>query len=129
MYRTIVNHNLKHRVGLVAYDNDIERVWQKQFDEGVYGSYVASTGYVKPLTDTVPNSLKYLKYSLFYSNKHSFVLRVQNLAEFQNLKVKLFNGTKLNSEVLNLSLDSVDWKESFLNGFPLTQLHQWIEIP
>lgn len=71
---------------------------------------MVSTGYVKPLTDTVSNNLKYLKYSLFYSNKHSFVLRVQNLAEFQNLKVKLFNGTKLNSEVLNLALDSVDWK-------------------
>lgn len=81
MYRTIVDHNLKHRVGLVAKINDIERVWQKEFDEGVIGTYAASTGYVKPLTDLTPsNTLKYLKYSLFYSNKHTLVLRVQNLA-------------------------------------------------
>lgn len=130
MYRTVVDHNLKHRIGLVGSRNDVERVWQKEFDEAVVGTYGATTGFVKPLTDIkLSNTLKYLKYSIFYSNKHALVFRVQNLAEFQTQKVKLFNGSKLNSDVLNLALESVDWKESFLNGFPLTKTHSWIEIP
>lgn len=45
------------------------------------------------------------------------------------MKVKLFDGSKLNSDVLSIVLESVDWKQSFLNGFPLNPVHKWVEIP
>jgi hypothetical protein len=73
-----------------------------------YGLLTPSSQQLSELT--LNNQNKYLKYSTFFSNDHTIVLRVQNLAEFESMTIKLFNNNKLNSEVLNLNLDSQDWK-------------------
>jgi hypothetical protein len=42
MYRYYDNSTFRHKIAIVRADNDIERMWQKQYDEALlafYGNY------------------------------------------------------------------------------------------
>lgn len=80
MYTYYVRNVFRHRVALVDVKNDVERVWQKEYDEPIVGFY----GQAKEAPDSQANKLnddnKYLKMTTAILNNHTIVLRLQNLA-------------------------------------------------
>ena len=133
-YTISANHNMRHKIGVVSATDDIERVWQKQMDEAVYATYGNTQQLKKEDKQLIPikqtKEQKYLKHTVGFPDNHSMILRVQNLAEFDTLKVNLFVNHQLNLNAVSLGIDGlVDWKESFHNGFPLFETYKWVEVP
>lgn len=89
-YQFIAKSIFRHKVGLVDAKNDIERIWQKQYDEPILG-LVGNTESIRSVESNPESETnKYLKFTTFLLNNHTFVLRLQNLAEFKSISVQLF---------------------------------------
>jgi hypothetical protein len=71
---------------------------------------------------------KYLKFTLALLNEHSVILRLQNLAEFKSITVKLFENKKITLSDFGFELDFVDIVESFHNGVILHPTYEWMNL-
>lgn len=129
-YSYVIKNVFRHRVAITKVKDDLERVWQKHYDEpifGLYGTRQSSTEPPKTAVISETDLNKYLKLTTAVLNDHSIVVRLQNMAEFTDLTVDLYNDGKLELPEFKLSLAYKDIKETFHNGIPLGPRYRWVK--
>jgi hypothetical protein len=121
VYNYIIRNIFRHRVAIVKVTDDLERQWQKQYDEPILGIYTVSQLTSEQANPVGQENLmsKYLKLTTALLNNHTIVIRLQNMAEFTSLDVQLTNEGKIILPEFKLNLTYKDIKESFHNGIPL----------
>jgi hypothetical protein len=121
VYNYIIRNIFRHRVAIVKVTDDLERQWQKQYDEPILGIYTVSQLTSEQANPVGQENLmsKYLKLTTALLNNHTIVIRLQNMAEFTSLDVQLTNEGKITLPEFKLNLTYKDIKESFHNGIPL----------
>jgi hypothetical protein len=112
-YNQLINNTWRYKFAIVTADDHIERVWQREYDEGMLG-FISEGTYSsikyrqasEPPGPTIPAVSTNLKYTLFYLNDNEFVLRLQNLAEMGNLIIPSFspNGNNYIWSIENVGL-------------------------
>lgn len=131
-YGYIIKNVFRHKIAITKATDDLERQWQKQYDEPIFGAYAMTlTNNVEPpKLDPVVETLtsKYIKVTTAVLNDHAIVVRFQNLAEFTELSVDAFLNGRLVLPDFNLHLPFKDAKESFHNGIPLGQRYNWFNL-
>lgn len=111
----------------MSKSSNIEREWQRNFDEAVVG-YYSNVKRESSSKGLLTENSKYLKYSIFHLNNDEYVLRLFNLAEDKNIEIPSHTSTSWNIQELNLELNFSDIRESFANGLPLSERRTWIKI-
>lgn len=122
-----MENTFNHKFAIVTASNNIEREWQRAFDEALVGFYsnVKRESAAKGL---INENSKYLKYSIFLLNQDEYVLRLMNLAETRNINLPLYKAQSWTINELNLDLKYGDIRESFANGLPFSERRTWNKV-
>jgi|JI6StandDraft_1071083.scaffolds.fasta_scaffold01273_18 hypothetical protein len=132
-YNFIIRGIYRHRIAITGPNDDIERQWQKQYDEALLAYYQSPNkntqdNFNPDLEPTLHS--KYLKFTTAFLTESIIVVRLQNLAEFSSITVKLTNNhNTLTLPDFNLELDIVKIEEAYHNGLPLTPRYKWNDLP
>jgi hypothetical protein len=126
-YSYVVDNVFTHKIAIVSKSSNIEREWQRNFDEALLGFY-SSTKRESSSKGLLSESSKYLKYTIFLLNKDEYLLRMFNLAENENLELPTHSASSWTIDELNLDLKYSDIRESFANGLPLSERRAWNKV-
>ena len=61
-------------------------------------------------------------------NSEEYVLRLFNLGEHRNIELPIYSAQSWSINELNLDLKYEDIRESFANGFPLSERRAWNKV-
>jgi hypothetical protein len=128
-YNKQINNTFKFKIGLIDKQSNLERIWQRQYDEPLLAFSSSNPSNIaqdsKPTKDL---SNQMLKYTVFSLNPQEFVLRLFNMNELEDLTVPKYSEKEWNLNGLGLNLKFSDIRESFANGAVLSERKIWKKI-
>ena len=101
-YRTVQN-TFRYKFALVSTQDDIERTWQRSYDEALIGFFsksstsniISTQGQAQNIVQSPGlGPMNNLKYTIFYVSPNEIVLRLQNMGEFSNLMITKYQGNQ-----------------------------------
>lgn len=106
-YTYIIRGFYRHRITVTSPASDIERQWQKQYDEALLGFYESKKSSQREMEPAIQPTLhsQYLKLTAAFLTENSVVVRLQNMGEYTSLAVQLMKSpTELNLPDFGLGL-------------------------
>ena len=81
-----ITNTFKHRIAIVPESENIQRLWQRTYDQYSVG-FLSATGEATSASREIDEEYKWVKYTTFSLNKNEFVLRFFNLNEKKDIRI------------------------------------------
>lgn len=131
---TYVNRGIyRHRIALTRPTDNVEREWQKHYDEALL-AYLGSPAQAAPPTKSSIEfkstiHTNYLKLTTSFLNNDTIVVRLQSLSDHTPLRVKLMNAhNEITLKEFELTLQTAGVEESYHNGVIRKPHHRWVDL-